>query len=151
MTDEEREEWCCLQHGQCIHFDINSDRKESTCKRLDHKHFKFAQPWFKSYDCGQMSGHVCEEFEPRKSCKWLHEHWDGIYGYFGEGYKPKGKVWLIVDGDSSVRYSVSYEDFWKGTFLLPDGSLKWVDKMYYKRIKKYTGYKLVTEQRENNE
>lgn len=151
MTDEEREEWPCLQHGQCKHFSVNSDRQESTCKRLDHKKYKFAVPWFKAYDCGQMSGQICKEFEPKEICKWLYEHWDGIYGYFGEGYKPEGKVWLTIDGDTSVRYAVLYEDFWNGTFLNDDGSLKWVEKMYYKRTKKYAGYKLVVEKGNYND
>ena len=149
MTEEEREEWPALQHGDCIHFSVNSDREESTCRRLDHKHLIFAQSPFKAYDCGQMQGLVCKEFEPKKICRWLYEHWDGIYGYFGEDFKLKGLVWLIVDGDESVRYGVAYEDFWDGTFLNPDGTLKWVEKMYYRRTKKEFGYKLVRERRED--
>lgn len=150
MTDEEREEWPCLQHGQCKHFSVNSDRQESTCKRLDHKHFKFAHPWFKSYDCGQMSGQICKEFEPMEFYKWLYDHWDGIDGYFGKDYKPNGTVWLTIDGDTSVRYGVPYEKFWEGNFLNEDGSLNWEKKMYYKRVRKDCGYRLVTEMRDED-
>ena len=36
------DEWCCLQCGQCKWFKVGADRTPSTCKRIDHKHIKFA-------------------------------------------------------------------------------------------------------------
>ena len=144
-----RDEWCCLQHGQCKHFNGNSDRSESTCKRLDHKHFKFAKPWFKLYDCGQFQSHICRNFEPAEWCKYLHEHWTGYDDYYGDD-KPKGTISLVIDNDFSVRYSVTMDDFVNNTFIDENGNLKWVEKTYYKVSRKSPiGYELVYERNAN--
>lgn len=147
MTEEELDEWPCLQHGQCKYFNVNADRETSTCKRIDHKKIKFAKPWFKSYDCGQYSQHICAEFEPRDSCKWLKEHWDGVHGYFGKSYQPKGMIWFTIGEDTSVRYGVPYKNFWDGSFVDFNGELNWIEKMYYKRTKGGFGYSLIREKR----
>ena len=152
MTPEEREEWPCLQHGQCKHFRVNADLAgvQSTCKRLDHKNIKFAVPWFKSYDCGQLSSNICEDFEPRDTCKWLKEHWDGIERYFGENYTPGGYVGLILNNDTSIRYYVKAEDFYRGSFLNDVGSLKWEYREYYRRSRSSPiGYRLEREKYED--
>ena len=150
MKEIFEEHWCCLQCGQCKYFKVNADMPnvESTCKRLDHKHIKFAKPWFKSYDCGQFASMVCNEFEPKESCKWLYEHWRGWDDYW-DCEKPKGMISLVLDDDFSVWYKVLKEDFITGNFLDDAGNLKWVEKMYYKRTKKSPiGYELVHETRE---
>lgn len=149
MPEQFMDEWANLQHGQCKHFNVRADLPgvESTCKRLDHKHIKFAVPWFKSYDCGQFACHICKEFEPRDNCKWLQEHWDGK---FIDCYAPEGIVWLVLDGNTGVRYGVRAEDFFEGTFKNEDGSIKWVRKQYYKRSRKSPiGYELVMEEKED--
>lgn len=142
------DEWCCLQHGQCKHFNVRANLPgvQSTCKRLDHKHVKFAVPWFKSYDCGQTASHVCKEFEPADTQVWLKNYWNPSYLYY---YAPEGVVWLTLDDDTSIRYGVPAKDFYEGTFMNNDGSLKWIKKQYYKRSRKSPiGYELVTEDRE---
>lgn len=124
----------------------NMEGQESKCRRLDHKHIQFAVPWFKSYDCGQLSAIMCADFEPVDWFKYLKEHWTDPLDYAagGDESRIRGKVWLCLDGDQSVRYAVTMRDFWFGTFLNSDGTLKWVEKMYYKRSRTSpTGYKLV--------
>lgn len=139
------EEWCCLQCGQCAWFKVDADRSVSTCKRIDHKHFKFAVPWFKSYDCGQFAGCPCRDFIPSDTVPWLKDHWKGWDDYW-EGEKPTRKVWLTIDDNTAVRYAVSREDFINNTFLDANGDLKWIEKHYYKQSRKSpTGYILVKE------
>ena len=141
--------------GSCKHFNVRADMDgvESTCKRIDHKHIQFAKPWFKSYDCGQQSSIMCNDFEPAERCVDLCRRWtDPIdYACKGDESRIKGKVWLCLDKDQSVRYAVTMRDFWYGTFLNEDGSLKWIEKMYYKRSKKSPiCYELVREDHEGN-
>lgn len=148
MKELFEENWSCLQCGQCRFFNVNADRQVSTCKRLDHKHIKFATPWFKSYDCGQFSGTVCKDFQPSDTVPWLKDHWKGWDDYW-DGEKQKGMIPLIIDNDKSVRYLVSREDFVNGTFLNSDGSLKWIEKQYHKQSRKTpTGYILIHERSE---
>lgn len=141
--------------GSCKHFNVRADMDgvESTCKRIDHKHIQFAKPWFKSYDCGQYTRTMCNDFEPDEGHVYLYKHWtDPIdYACKGDESRIKGKIWLCLDKDQSVRYAVTMRDFWYGTFLNEDGSLKWIEKMYYKRSKKSPiGYVLVREDHEGN-
>ena len=139
--------WPCLQCGQCKYFRVGADREASICKRIDHKHIKFATPWFKSYDCGQFAGNVCRDFEPSDTIPWLKEHWRGWDDYW-DGESILGKVWLILDDDKSVRYAVLKTDFVNNTFLNEDGSLKWVEKEYYKRSRQTPiGYLLIHERK----
>ena len=121
------EEWCCLQCGQCKHFKVDADRTVSTCKRIDHKHIKFAFPYFKSYDCGQFSPFVCKDFEPSDTCPWLKEHWKGWNDYW-EGEEPSGTIGFILNDQ---------------------GNLKWIEKEYYKQSRKSPiGYVLIHEKRQ---
>lgn len=152
MKELFEENWYCLQCGQCRWFKPNAEQPtvESTCKRIDHKKFRFAVPWFKSYDCGRSHGIVCRDFEPDFWCKWLREHWVSYDDYY-QGDKPKGLVWLTINDDTSVRYGVWAEDFVNNTFLDEKGELKWVQKKYYKKSRTSpTGYILTTEWRDNN-
>ena len=151
MKEIFEENWSCLQCGQCKYFKVDADRATSTCKRLDHKHIKFAKPWFKSYDCGQFNSMVCDEFYPRDSCRWLKEHWISWEDYWdGEEPKPTETIPLVLDGDFSVRYKVLKSDFITGNFLDDSGNLKWVEKEYYKRSKSSPiGYKLIHEYRKD--
>lgn len=150
MNEALRDAWPCLQCGQCQHFKVRAEMEgvESSCKRLDHKHIRFAVPWFKSYDCGQHGGAVCDDFTPREDCKYLYEHWTGFYDYWGP-VSDTDLLGLVLDGETSVRWYVRYKDFVEGTFLDDAGNLKWVKKMYYKQCKKTprypTDYKLMVE------
>ena len=148
------DEWCHLGCGDCEYCNSKADMDgvESQCKRIDHKHLQFAVPWFKSYDCGQLSGITCADFKPLEIRKWLYEHWVSIDDYMRAYEEIEGKPYvrgylgLCIDKDTSVRYYVNYKDFFYNKFLNEDGSLKWVKKCYYKRSKKSpTGYELVWE------
>lgn len=150
MKELFEENWSRLQCGQCRWFRINADTSESTCKRLDHKHLKLAEPWFKAYDCGKTFGTVCRDFEPAARCKWLSKHWNGFDDYY-QGEKFSGTMGLVIDGDNSVRYLIKRQDFVDGTFLDDSGELKWIEKIYYKQSRKSpTGYVLVRERNKDN-
>lgn len=144
------EEWTSLQCGQCAFFKVDADMDgiDNICKRLDHKKYRFAVPWFKSYDCGQFTSNVCRDFVPAKWCLYLYEHWVSFDDYFGD-ISDKGTVSLVIDGDTSVRYMVKRIDFINGEFLDAAGNLKRIQKCYYKRVKVSpehpTGYILVYE------
>lgn len=145
---------CChLGCGDCKHCNPKGDMDsvESPCRRIDHKHFQFAVPWFKSYDCGQQNGIVCRDFEPNEWSLWLFRHWNSAY--LDEIYNRINDdkcIGLCIDKDQSIRYYVRQKDFFNNTFKNKDGSLKWIYKMYYKRSKESaTGYKLVKEYNSN--
>lgn len=55
------DDWIRIECQHCLYHKSNADMEnvQSTCKRLDHKHLRFAKPVFKCYDC--------EDF------KWVHE------------------------------------------------------------------------------
>lgn len=123
-----------LMCGRCTHWRVDADRDgvESSCPRIDHKHIRFAEPYFKSYDCGRYNRCVCREFAPNKN----------LYPRFAEEFVSyddcfpngqEGMLWLVVDGNTDVLYTVRRDDFANGTYLKDDGSLKWVEKFYYKR------------------
>ena len=138
--------------GQCVYFRVKAalPQEAGTCKRLDHKHLRFALPWFRSYDCGQSWGGICREFEPDAELHPdLAAHWEGYDARFPDG--QEGLMGIVVDGVTSVRYMVEKEKFADGSFVLPDGSLDYVEKMYYKRCKPDEahplGYVLVHERR----
>lgn len=157
VTPEEMEEWPILMCGDCEFYKADADREgvESTCKRLDHKHLRFAKSPFKSYDCGRGMGTICKEFAPAARCKWLANNWDGLDSYLKENMIPRKPVPLVIDGDESVVYSVDFEDFFNGTFLNEDGSLRWTGKMYLKRCRKVPGvntlgFRLVRERNEES-
>lgn len=154
MKEIFEENWCCLQCGQCKYFKVNADMEgvESTCKRLDHKHLKFAKPWFKSYDCGQFVGRVCKEFEPADYCVWLKKHWVSYDDYHQDDIiGDDAKSYFCLDNDFSVRYGVLTKDFVDGTMFDDNGDLKWVEKVYYKRSKSSPiGYELVHEVRKKS-
>ena len=148
MSAEEFWDECShLGCGDCIYCDPRGDMDNITspCKRIDHKHIQFAIPWFKSYDCGQRSGGICNDFQPNCWELWLIRHWKPE---FKEVYKDNTNtkyVGLCLDKDQSIRYYVKFEDFFNNTFKNEDGSLKWVKKCYYKRTRIGFGYKLIWE------
>lgn len=142
------EEWCRIECGECKWFKVNADMNnvESTCKRLDHKHLRFAKKIFKSYDCGCFDINTCADFEPdEKKVPWLYNHWNEVK----EQIIPYGKfacVALNVDGNTDVRYCVLGSDFYNNTFINEDGSLKWRYKYYSVPDRKSpTKYRIVYE------
>lgn len=160
MNEELRDACPRISCGQCIWFKVNADMDgiESTCKRLDHKKYQFAVPWFKSYDCGQFGAVCCRDFSPRKDNVYLYNHWKGFEDYFGDVKdtsdkltldnlrSTKGLMGLCINKDQSVRYYIKAVDFTNNTFLDENGELKWIKKCYYKRTRKSPwGYELVYE------
>lgn len=141
------DEWLSLQCGHCIWFNAKADLSnvESQCKRLDHKHLRFAKKIFASYDCGQDQETICRDFSPKASILWLYKNWEKVKA----NIIPYGKddiIYLNLDGNDDIRYGVRARDFYENTFQNEDGTLKWVCKKYMKRSKKSsTGYKIVTE------
>lgn len=126
------EEWCRIECGECKWFKVNADMNsvESACKRLDHKHLRFAKKIFKSYDCGQFDINTCADFEPdERKVPWLYNHWNEVK----EQIIPYGEfetIELNVDGNTDVRYAIWANDFYNNTFINKDGSLKWIYKYY---------------------
>lgn len=150
-------EWCCLQCGECKHFQVDADRRDdTTCKRLDHKSLQFAKSPFKSYDCGQFHSNICSDFEPNDIAKWLKEHWGGIDKWVSEYEEFEGQSFfdnkftvLTLNGNNDVWYYVKRSDFFNNTFSNEDGSLKWVKRCYQKQTRKSpTGYTIVWEYNE---
>lgn len=135
MDEVVRENIGCVMCGRCRWFNCNADRIESTCKRLDHKKYQFAKPWFKSYDCGQFTQQICRDFQPSSVYKYLFEHWTNFDDFIGE-ISENETVSLIIDGDNSIWYKIRYKDFANGTFIDENGQLKWIEKSYYKMCKK---------------
>ena len=142
----------CNSHlgcGDCRFCDPKGDMDsiESPCKRIDHKHYQFAVPWFKSYDCGQLGHCICSDFEPKRSNLWLYRHWKPEFiKEYDKSPTSDETISLCIDKDQSVRYHINFKDFFYNTFKNKDGSLKWIYKMYYKRSKESAiGYKLVKE------
>lgn len=133
--------------GDCKFCDPKGDLDGvvSPCKRLDHKKYKFAMPWFKSYDCGQRNGSICGNFEPKEWKLWLARHWKPEY--INEYRKLcHGTIGLVIDGITKIRYYVSALDFFENTFMNKDGTLKWTKRMYYiKSRSSPIGYELIRE------
>lgn len=143
------DEWISLQCGDCKWFNCKADftNEKSTCKRLDHKHLKFAKKIFKCYDCGKTQETICADFEPRADKVWLFKNWAKVKAQIIP-YTAKDIIYLNIDGDTSVRYGVRATDFYNNTFIEKDGSLKWVKRYYMKQSRKtVTGYEIVNETR----
>ena len=139
--------WCRLECGQCKYFKVNADMDnvESTCRRLDHKHLRFAKKIFKAYDCGQRQGNICADFEPNNGAVWLKLHWDEVKTQIIP-YKDNEVIFLNVDGNTDVRYAVKATEFYNNTFRNEDGSLRWLYRYYYKICRSNsTGYKIIYE------
>lgn len=141
-----RDEYCHVGCGNCAYFNFGCDPGvESTCKRIDHKKIRFAVPWFKSYDCGQYTAHMCAEFQPDSSCKWLAAHWPGTDAYVGE-IPDDAMMWMTFGGNTKVRWAIKTKEFYEGSFQNPDGTVRCWRKMYYKKTKESPfGYKLIQE------
>lgn len=149
MNEEIRENIGLVRCGDCKWFNVKADLDgvESTCKRLDHKKYQFARPYFKSYDCGQFVTAICRDFIPNGLYKYLKEHWTNFDDWIGD-ISENSKIGLVINGDISVRYYVRYKDFADGTFIDADGNLKWVERCFYNKCSKDKnpiGYILVHE------
>lgn len=134
MDESVRDNIGCIMCGDCKWFNCNADRVISTCKRLDHKKYQFAKPWFKSYDCGQFIQQICRDFQPSTIYKYLFENWTDFDDFVGE-ILDNETVSIVIDGDCSIRYKVRYKDFADGSFIDEKGNLKWIEKCYYKKCK----------------
>ena len=137
--DEFRDEMCHWNCDNCKYCNPKADIDgvDSTCKRLDHKHFSFAKAVFYSYDCGQRNGFVCGDFEPNEWEKWLYEHWNP--DFLNERRKrltDADVVRLCIDHNWDVRYEVKAIDFFDNNFIDENWNLKWIRKGYYKQSRK---------------
>jgi hypothetical protein len=155
QTDFEEQDVPHLHCGNCKHFSVWADMRESFCKRIDHKKIKFAIPWFACYDCGQRAGTICSDFELNEVlCPAIAKEWKG----FGDYWTKYVETWLpyhntdtgigfTLNGDTSIRYKVKLLDYVYGTMLDENGKLKAYEKVYYKqdRDPKGYGYHLVRE------
>lgn len=141
-------DWCSVSCKHCKYsrytetFHNKKIIIQSECKRIDHNHIRFAKPFFIGYDCGRRLTHCCSDFEPNPGNPWLYNHWDEINVILP---KENAVIPFTLDGDTSVWYYVKYLDFYHNTFLNPDGTLKWVYKMYYKKARNILGYVLMRE------
>ena len=132
-----RDNHCHLVCNDCKHCGKN-------CKRLDHNHYCFAKPIFKSYDAG--NGSICSDFEPNEWELWLFRHWQSNYiNDYRNSIKPTANINLCINKDFEKRYSVNYLQFFDNDFKNQDGSLKWIKKGYYKQCRSGFGYKYVYE------
>lgn len=121
------------------------DNVESTCRRLDHKKYKFMKLFFESYNCGQFNQQICRDFEPSCLYKYLHDHWTNFDDWIGN-ISEKETVALVVNDDNSVKYLIKYKDFADGTFISENGQLKWIERYFYKKSTKVPiGYVLAHE------
>lgn len=139
--------WCRIECGMCKWFKVNADIQGvgSTCKRLDHKHLRFAKKTFKCYDCGQKETHVCADFEPNNGCVWLKTHWEDVKEQIMT-YNDKDVIFLNVGGDTDVRYAIKATEFYNNTFISADKTLRWIYKYYQKRSRNSPiGYEVVYE------
>lgn len=142
------EDWCSVSCKHCKYSQYTEmfhDKKtiiQSECKRIDHNHIRFAKPFFIVYDCGRMLTHCCSDFEPSSGNPWLYNHWGEIDIILP---KENATIPFTLDGDTSTWYYVRYLDFYNNTFLNTDGTLKWVYKMYYKKVRNTLGYVLMRE------
>lgn len=135
------DEWCRIECGECKWFtssaDIDYKGAESRCKRLDHKHLRFAKKIFSGYDCGYWDTNTCSDFEPHKGALWLYENWDKVKAQIIP-YSDRQVILLNVDGNTDVRYAIKATEFYNNTFRNEDGSLRWLYK-YYTVPRKRTG------------
>ena len=141
------EEWLRLMCGDCKHFSVSADRQESKCKRIDHKTIKFAIPWFQLYDCGEFKCSICNDFVPQERCVWLHKNWTKVEDFINvPTLNNSDTVALTLNNDTSLCYYVSSYDWFYGSFLNKDGTLRWLKKCYYRQSRKSPiGYELVWE------
>lgn len=132
------DDWIRIECQHCLFHKSNADMEnvQSTCKRLDHKHLRFAKPVFLSYDCGAFQINTCADFEPHpKRVPWLYNHWGEVKQQIIP-YSDSTVISLNVDGDTETRWAIKALDFYNNTFLNNDGSLKWLYKYYTKQSRR---------------
>ena len=70
------------------------------------------------------------------------------FAEFERQWMPKpinsSTISLVIDGNQNVRYQVCMSDWIQGS-IFEGSKLKTISKMYYKRTKEGSGYKVVTE------
>lgn len=149
QTKREVERYSC---GSCKFFNVNADRTESFCKRVDHKTVKFAEPYFKCYDCGQFDHLICADFLPAdwhvnavKEWTNFDEYWENYVTQWLPYSNTDTYISFTLNGDTSVRYRVKLLDFVYGN-MYSDGWLNAYEKVYYKQSRSSpTGYDLIVE------
>lgn len=142
MTIEQLlDEWSCFQCGQCQYF------RTDKCQ-IDHKHVRFAVPWFKSYDEGQFNSVICHLFDPSDTVPWLKRNFPDVNRNEFDNYFShiSEYIYLTVDNDTHVRYAVHRRNWYYGDYMNEDGTLKWCYRRVFKKSKQSpTGYTLLKE------
>ena len=131
--------WSHISCKDCKYYSCKDD---CYCKkRLDHKKYRMAQPWFVTvYD---YDFHICSEFEATDRYPWLYNNWKKE---FTENYYSDELMGIIINGNRDIRYMVRVKDYFYNTLFDENGELKWVKKMYYKKSKSSPiGYELIRE------
>ena len=125
------------------------------CKRIDNEKIKFWKPWHQCDD-RQSANIVCRDFELKDYMVYARNNWidfDTYFKEFVENWLPYGNinknVYFILDNNYSIRYGVPLMNYINGDMYNIDGSLKWVEKMYYKQTRDGFGYRIVREYKEN--
>jgi hypothetical protein len=124
-------------------------RNNGTCKREKLGKYEFKKKAFSSI---RACDGFCKDYIPSPWCKRILETWvDAVH--FKEQLKAEDGeycfdsryVAYVVNGEKDVWYHVRYADFYNGNLIRPDGKFNAYEKVYYKRVKRYFGYKLITE------
>lgn len=137
-----------LYCGDCRHFGHSSPGHTPCRKRIDHETVRFAQPWFKSYDCNQRSGVICSEFEPSGLYVFLARTWRGFDYYwprFVEQWGAPRYIPFTLDGNTKVRYHVRTANFVFGNLFVGDRLNAYERTFYVRDNKSPFGYRLVTQ------
>lgn len=142
-----------LSCRSCKFYRANSDRDgvESLCKRIDHKHIRFAPQLSGLYDCGR-NHIVCSDFAPAHPEYADFREWTGFEDFwvvFVKAWLPYENtnkiIWFIVGKDTFTMYGVPLMSFVNGT-MIENGILKAEKKRYYSECEDdLIGCKLITE------
>lgn len=146
-----------------IRAELDGETVDSHCP-INHKEIKLSRPWFASYDVG--NGHICKNFAPSKTCKWLYDRWEGLDKYYAdmeqilssEGYSDiqihrylppfNTTLSLNLNNNNDIRYAINMNDYFNCNVSESTNILM---KSYMKQSRKSPwGYKRVTEKFNNN-
>lgn len=143
---------CRLYCGNCAYYRWNrQEAKYEPCKRIDHDAIQFARPYFLTYTANENRGHICADFRPREKPNGalVGNEWTGFDDYWAqyiENWLPYRDTNILVyfklKQDENSWYGVRLMDFVNGT-MWDGNTLLAIERLYYKRTAKQTGYRLI--------
>ena len=74
----------CSSCKYCSHIKKDNVEEYEPCPMIDHNEVKLYTKIFSGYKGSIETCPICSHFEPRKSCVWLSDIWDGIDEYIEE-------------------------------------------------------------------